>query len=345
MNTYRLICLLLGISLICTLPVIAQISYTNWNFLIRGTNSLLTDSLAMPGVRSDATSDYDNQYDIPRPPRSPSGTYLEVYFPHSGGSYPPILGTKYAIDYQGPNDPSWNMSVEASVSGPLTLSWDSSYVNSIEPRVQLFLLDISSGTMTNMRVKGSYTFTYTTKRNFQIVGAIKVSLAYLMEGFWNGATQVQDTVKGYLAASTSPYGFVDSASAFLSSAGSGMLTFAHAATGSYYLVVRHRNHLEVWTPAPLSLTRTTSSFASYDFTTGAGQAYGVNALLLVGSVYVSWAGDVNQDGVVDFLDRNLTWNNRTQSGYLSTDCNGDNVTDGSDYAIVLNNRLKARQHP
>jgi hypothetical protein len=345
MNTYRLIRLLLSVSMLCSIQSIAQVSYTNWNFLMRATNSQLTDSLAMPGVRSDATSDYDNQYDIPRPPRSPSGTYLEIYFPHSGGNYPPILGTKYAIDYQGPNDPSWNMSVEASSTGPLTLSWDSAYVNSIEPRVQLFLLDLSNSALTNMRVRGSYTFNYTSKRNFQIIGSIKVNLEYLMEGFWSGTTQVQDTVTGYLAASTSPFGFVDSAKVYLATTGAGMLTFPNAATGSYYLVIRHRNHLEVWTPTPLALTRATTSFSSYDFTTGAGQAYGIDALKQIGGVYVSWAGDVNQDGVVDFLDRNLTWNNRTQTGYLSTDCNGDNVTDASDGTLVLNNRLKVRQHP
>jgi List-Bact-rpt repeat protein len=168
----RLIGLLACFSILFSLPLGAQVSYTHWNFLIRATNSQMTDSLAMPGVRSDATADFDNQYDIPRPPRSPSGTYVEVYFPHSGSNYPPILGTKYAIDFRGPDDPLWNMSVEASSPGPLTLSWDSTYVNSIEPRVQLFLRDTLTGVMTNMRQRGSYSFNYTTKRNFQITTII-----------------------------------------------------------------------------------------------------------------------------------------------------------------------------
>ena len=345
MNKLRLIRYLLSIIVLCSIQSIAQISYNNWNFLIRGTNSQLTDSLAMAGIRTDATSDYDNQYDIPRPPRSPSGIYVEVYFPHSGTNYPPILGTKYAIDYQGPNDPTWNMSVEASSTGPLTLSWDSTYINSIESRVQLFLYDTLSHALTNMRTRGSYTFNYTSRRNFQIIGGIKVDLKYLMEGFWSGTTQVRDTVKCYLAAASSPFGFVDSAKVYLSETGTGICAFTNAAPGSYYVVVRHRNHLEVWSAVASSLTRATTSFLSYDFTTGAGQAYGVDGLKQVGGVYVSYSGDVNQDGVVDFLDRNLTWNNRTQTGYLSTDCNGDNVTDASDYTVVLNNKLKVRQRP
>jgi hypothetical protein len=323
----------------------AQISYDNWNFLIKGVNSQITDSLAILGIRSDATSGYDNAYDVPRPPRSPSGVYLEVYFPHSGGNYPPVLGTEYARDFQGPTDPAWNMSVEASSPGPITLSWDSAYVNSIERRVQLFLFDITSGSLTNMKTAGRYIFAYTSKRDFQIIGAVKIDLRYLMEGFWNGTTQVQDTVRGYLSASASPFGSVDSATVFLSGTGTGLLVFRNAPSGSYYLTVHHRNHLEIWSAAPLPLVKGTTSISSYDFTAGAGTAFGTGALKQVGSSYVSWGGDVNQDGVIDFLDRNLTWNNRTLNGYLSTDCNGDQVTDSNDYTIVLANRLKVRQHP
>lgn len=285
----------LCLSAFCSPASIAQVSYDHWNFLLRATNAQLTDSLAMPGVRNDATADYDNQYDIPRPPRPPSGNYLEVYFPHSGGHYPPILGTKYAIDFQGPDDPSWNLSVEASAAGPVTLRWDSAYVGSIEPRVQLFLRDLTTGSLTDMRRLGSYSFSYTTKRNFQIVGILKVGLRYLMEGFWNGAVQVKDTVTGYLAASTQPYAFVDSCRAPLSELGAGMLVFKNAPEGAYYCVVRHRSHLEIWSSMPLAVTKGTSSFTPYDFTTSEGQAFGVGALKQAGGVYLAWAGDVNQD--------------------------------------------------
>jgi hypothetical protein len=333
------------LSLLLTTSGVAQVSYNNWDFSIKAINSQMTDSLASCGVRSDATSDFDNAYDIPRPPRSPSGTYLEVYFPHSGGNYPPILGTRYARDYQGPVDPTWNMSVEASTVGPVTLIWDSSYINSIESRVQLFLLDITSGSLTNMRTVGRYSFTYSVKRDFQIIGAATLDVRYLMEGFWNGITQVQDTVTAYLAQNTPPFTFMDSSRVFLSALGHGLFVFPHVPSAAYYLVLTHRNHLDVWSPSALSLTKGTTSMSSYDFTTGSGQAYGVNALKLDGGAYVAWAGDVNRDGVIDFLDRNLTWNNRSQTGYLSTDCNGDNLTDSNDFTIVVNNKLKVRQHP
>ncbi len=345
MNMYTSIRRLLLPLIFASLPLFGQTPYTSWDFIVKARNGLFTDSLAHLGVRTDATADYDNQYDVPRPPRSPSGSYLEVYFPHSGGAYPAILGTRYATDYKDPADPTWNMSVEASSAGTVTLTWDSSAVNAVEQRLQLFLYDITAGTHTNMRQHGTYSFSYSVKRDFQIVGSVKINLTCLLEGFWNGASQVPDTVTAYLAASTTPFALVDSAKTFLSSAGTGLLAFPNGEAGSYYVAVRHRNHVEIWSGAPVALTRTTTSFSAYDFSTGAAQAYGTNALKLVGSVYVAWGGDVNQDGVVDFLDRNLTWNNRTMSGYLATDCTGDNVTDTSDDAIVLNNRLIVRQRP
>jgi hypothetical protein len=196
-----------------------------------------------------------------------------------------------------------------------------------------------------MRKVDRYSFTYSAKRDFQIIGAIDINLKYLMEDFWNGVTQVQDTISGYLAQSTSPFGFVDFTKIYLSNSGTGQLIFPSAPTGNYYLVIRHRNHLEIWSVNTLTLVKGTTSFSSYDFSTSAGMSYGVNALKQEGSVYVSWGGDVNQDGVIDFIDRNLTWNNRGQSGYLSTDCNGDDITNSNDYTIVLTNRLKVYQRP
>lgn len=323
----------------------SQTTYDNWDFQIKAQNIQLTDTLARFGIRSDATTGFDNLYDFPRPPRSPSGNYLEVYFPHSGGNYPPVLGSKYATDYQSPNDPIWNLSVESSIAGLITLFWDSSYAQLIETRVQIYLLDISDGNLTNMRIKGSYTFSYTAKRNFQIVGAVKINLKYLMEAFWNGTSQIQDTVVGYLANHTTPFNFNDSAKVNLTNLGQGWLIFPTALTGNYYLTIKHRNHIEIWSSLPISLTKGTTSFSAYDFSNSATTAYGIDALKQVGDVFVSWVGDVNQDIVVNFIDRNLTWNNRNQTGYIPTDCNGDNITDAADYTLVLNNRLKLVQRP
>jgi hypothetical protein len=327
------------------IDLFSQVTYDNWDIKISGKNILVSDTLARIGIRQNATSGFDNLYDIPRPPRSPSGVYLEIYFPHSGGNFPQILGSKYAVDFQNPNDPIWNMSVESSSLGTITIFWDSLQTQAIEKRLQLFLLDLFNGELTDMRDLGSYTFNYTAKRNFQILGAVKINLTYLMEAFWNGTTQIQDTVSAFLAYPSRPFYPADSTKLFLSNSGQGMLVFPNASSGSYYLVIKHRNHLEVWTSAVLQMTKGTTSFSEFDFSASANTAYGTSALKQLGDVFVSWAGDVNQDGIVDFIDRNLTWNNRGQTGYLPTDCTGDGITDSFDYNIVLANRLKYVQKP
>jgi hypothetical protein len=95
----------------------------------------------------------------------------------------------------------------------------------------------------------------------------------------------------------------------------------------------------------LQMTKGTTSSGEIDFSASSQTAYGTSALKQVGDVFVSWAGDVNQDGIVDFVDRNLTWNNRGQTGYLPTDCTGDGITDSLDYNIVLAHRLRCVQKP
>jgi hypothetical protein len=110
-------------------------------------------------------------------------------------------------------------------------------------------------------------------------------------------------------------------------------------------VIRHRNHLQLWSSTPQSLTKGTTSFSTYNFSTGNDKAFGSEALKQVGPVFVAWGGDVNQDGVIDFLDRNDTWNDRGTSGYKPTDCTGDNLIDSADYSIVLANRLRIIQRP
>jgi hypothetical protein len=322
----------------------ARSDFNHWDVPLHVQSAILTDSLAVFGVRSDATADFDNAYDIPRPPRAPSGDYLELYFPHTGGAYPPLLGSKYAADYQGPINPEWTMAVESSVTGPVTITWDSTLTGTLDPAIHLYLEDLATGTVTDMRHAGSYTFNWQVRRNFLIRGSLAVGLTYLMEGFWNGTTQVGDSVTGYLADKTSPHGLIDSAGVRLSTSGTGTLLFSRAIAGGYYLVVRHRNHLTLWSTDTLALMRGTTGVTPFDFS-AAGAAYGTSPTKHLGSVYVAIGGDVNQDGVVDYRDRNLTWNDRGRSGGLNTDCNGDGITNTSDDAITLGNRYAVVQQP
>jgi hypothetical protein len=70
-----------------------------------------------------------------------------------------------------------------------------------------------------------------------------------------------------------------------------------APVGSYYVVVRHRNHLAIMSANPVALSHTA---ALYDFTTAQTQAYGTAPMQLVGTKYAMYSGDANQNGVVSF---------------------------------------------
>jgi PKD repeat protein len=106
-------------------------------------------------------------------------------------------------------------------------------------------------------------------------------------------------------------------------------------SGSYYLVVKHRNSIETWSSAPVSFN---SDTIYYDLSDQATKAYGSN-LKLLGSKYTIYGGDVNQDGAVDTADMTPVDNDSAiyASGYLVTDITGDGVVDTADMTIVDNN--------
>ena len=57
---------------------------------------------------------------------------------------------------------------------------------------------------------------------------------------------IKDTVTVLLKNTSSPFATVDSAKIFLDSLGNGTVKFLNAPTGSYYIALKHRNHLETW---------------------------------------------------------------------------------------------------
>ncbi|NVO19821.1 MAG: fibronectin type III domain-containing protein [Bacteroidetes bacterium] len=107
-------------------------------------------------------------------------------------------------------------------------------------------------------------------------------------------------------------------------------------TGSYYIVIKHRNSIETWSGNPVSLAG--SGPVSYDFSTAASQSYG-NNLKLLGSAFVIFGGDETQDGIVDGSDMAAIDNASTSilHGYNPEDVNGDGIVDGSDMALIDNN--------
>ncbi len=115
--------------------------------------------------------------------------------------------------------------------------------------------------------------------------------------------------------------------------GTSPVAFSGLTTGSYWIVVRHRNHLAVMSAAPVPLTMTPTA---YDFRATPASAFGLDPLrLLEPGAYGLRSGDGNSDGGVDAIDRNTVW--RPQNGTAwSYSKYGDFNLDGGIDALDLN---------
>lgn len=171
-------------------------------------------------------------------------------------------------------------------------------------------------------------FRFTTLQTFSL------GLKVYLEGFYDVATQVRDTVTVYLAYPTTPFAFADSSKVYLSATGTATLSYGNAANGNYYIVIRHRNHIETWSSSAQPFT--TGQTVNYDFTTAQTKAYG-GKMKQVGSAWVLYGGDANTDGYVDPADYELFKPQFGKDGYRSCDFNGDNWIDGHDLNILYPN--------
>lgn len=117
------------------------------------------------------------------------------------------------------------------------------------------------------------------------------------------------------------------------SPGKAFLIFMNIPPGSYYVIVRHRNHLAVMSSGPVIFSGTGNPVL-FDFS-ALNNVYGRTGVVeKEAGVYVMAAGDADQDGGIYPADRNNFW--RAQSGthgYLSGDFN----LDGNVFPSDLNN--------
>jgi hypothetical protein len=150
---------------------------------------------------------------------------------------------------------------------------------------------------------------------------------------------IADKVRVELHYSTTPFGIAYTYSNMdLHTNGTlAINTIPGSITGSYYVVIKHRNSIETWSNLSVPFGGTSPIF--YDFSTAASQAYGSNQKLM-GTVYAIYGADPNQDGIVDGSDM-LLIDNASQvpilQGYFPQDLNGDGTVDGSDMLMIDNN--------
>ncbi len=128
--------------------------------------------------------------------------------------------------------------------------------------------------------------------------------------------------------------------ALLHNNGLATVIFPGAVNGnSYYIAVKHRNHMETWSKNPVVF----NNAITYDFSNALSKAYddGFNPPMAIkaASIYAFYGGDVNQDGTVDASDMGDVDNDNSifAFGYNDSDVSGDGATDATDLSIVDNN--------
>ncbi|MEO8666483.1 MAG: hypothetical protein ABI462_13410, partial [Ignavibacteria bacterium] len=162
------------------------------------------------------------------------------------------------------------------------------------------------------------------------------------EGMYNGASlNLRDTVKAYLRNTVSPFAVADSSVSVIDSLTLNTpFVFKNVNSGTYYIQIIHRNAIETWSdlggePITRGIT------ASYDFTSAQSKAYG-NNMILVGTKYCIYSGDIDRNGAITLSDLISVSNDVASfaTGYRVTDLNGDNAVNLTDILIVFNNSSK-----
>ncbi|MEM1270976.1 MAG: hypothetical protein AAGI08_13125 [Bacteroidota bacterium] len=150
------------------------------------------------------------------------------------------------------------------------------------------------------------------------------------------ASDVVDWVLVELRVTSSPGTLVDRGAGLLLTDGRVVgpdrqpLTMPGAADGAYFIVVRHRNHLDAMSSAPVLLS---SQYpVSYDFRTGPDAVYGSAGTHSLGSSgFALSAGDTNGDGVIGLSDKfSDALPQNGSDGYIAADFDFDGLVTALD---------------
>lgn len=190
------------------------------------------------------------------------------------------------------------------------------------------------------------------------VGAIdsptdnKLNLSLYLQGYYSGNglmspalfnqgvsndEEAVDSIQVELHESTSPFNVIASTTCLLYNNGNAVANFPPL-TGSYYLVLKHRNSIDTWSALPLSVAPCTvcpyqewkDQFAS---------VYGNNLVEVSQGIFAIYSGDLNRDENIDLLDAPILENdiNNFTFGYFPTDLNGDGNVDLLDSPVLETN--------
>jgi hypothetical protein len=130
-----------------------------------------------------------------------------------------------------------------------------------------------------------------------------------------------------------------SVSSILQTNGSLQCTFPAGAFGnSYYIVVKHRSSIPLWSANPVTISGSTT----LNFSNNSANAFTDGSVApmktLVSGLYGIRLGELNGDGYLDGVDYSTFESNVYSSAYgglflLDGDLNGDSYVDASDFAV------------
>jgi hypothetical protein len=216
---------------------------------------------------------------------------------------------------------------------------------------------------TTYAASGNYSWTGTNAAGCDSVATLNLTiqncdttlnLTAFLEGYYTGNATMQSTLYN-LSLSADPTA-TDSITVLLYAAsvpvsntpdytfstilhnnGTVALTLPGTVVGnSYYITIKHRNHLELWSAQPILFGATTN----YSFADSLNAAYGdgVNPPMraVSGGKYALYSGDVNQDGTIDIFDLQTAENDASNFsfGYNVSDVNGEGNTDIFDLQLI-----------
>ena len=166
------------------------------------------------------------------------------------------------------------------------------------------------------------------------------------ERVYNMPADIVDWVLVELRTGTAANTTVGRRAAFLKSDGTivdldgiSQVKFKGIVPGSYYIVIRHRNHLPIMSANSVSLDSTNSIL--YDFSVAQTQAYGTEPMKdLGGGVFGMYSGDINNSGIITAADKSVVNSMNLSTGYYNADTNFSGIVTAADKTNINSNNLK-----
>lgn len=184
-----------------------------------------------------------------------------------------------------------------------------------------------------------------TRLTFRPDAYININLTVIPEGKYDSTLNVlsqKDTISAFLRSSSAPFNIIDSSKGAIDTLSfSGTFSFYNSPAGNYYLTVKNRQCIETWSKSGGESLVNNGVPVNYNFTSAADQAFG-NNLILKGSKYCLYSGDIDQDGFITLVDVIPVYNDASgfvSGSYLLTDLTGDGTADLSDVSLSYNNSV------